>query len=94
MNYIQNSHKGKATLYQLNTGNLFEVKIKNTVGANGEIGLYDFVNISKMRLEGKWYKDENDKWLQYSNTNDKSKLEYIVYNFEIINKYKGENDEK
>lgn len=89
IDYFNKSNKGKGLVYQLRSGNIYPVKFSKTLSNTGEVELYDFINISNMRLEGKWFKDDKGNWNKYKG-NDKSQMEYIVYNFEIIDKYKDE----
>lgn len=91
INYFTQGNKAKGLIYQLSSGNIFEVKFKKTLCNQGEIDLYDYINISKMRLEGKWFKDEQNEWYKYAG-NDKSQMEYIVYDTQILDKYKEEKE--
>ena len=100
LRYNQESKKASGTLLQLRTGNIVQVKFKTVKASmevlkeddtseiiSTEIDEYDYINISNMKLEGKWSKNEDGNWVKYKG-NDKDKMENIVYHFDILDKEK------
>lgn len=90
INFFKNN-KAKAKVYQLSTGKTLEVKFHNVMSQNNSVGLYDYIYISNLKNENKWYKDDNEvdpqkKWKRYKDSDNQK--EFVVYSFAILGKYK------
>lgn len=90
INFFKNN-KAKAKVYQLSTGKTLEVKFHNVMSQNNSVGLYDYIYISNLKNENKWYKDDNEvdpkkQWKRYRDSDNQK--EFVVYSFAILGKYK------
>ena len=67
--YIVDIENKLYTLHQLATGRNFKIKIRTkTIKSYGNLIVGDIIKVLDIKQEGKWYKDEDDKW-QQSTTN-------------------------